>query len=508
MSNLTLSITSIGDLLLNRRITRKQDGKSIENVNLYIPDYQRPYKWTARNAIQLLDDIIDAKNNNKEAYRVGTLILHLDKNKDGNTIYNIVDGQQRTITFSLLLFALYELEESSEKKKINFLKQDVFDNQHSRRNIPNNLNAFKRRTHKGLDGKENTDHIRDMKRLRDYIETQCELIVVITDDVSEAFQFFDSQNARGKTLYPHDLLKAYHLREMRDIDADKTEHIVKEWESLSQKDLATFFGDYLYRIKEWANGNWAYRLSEHNIYKFKGITKEARTPYAQFYKSAYSYANFVNNSAMPFVSGTRDINAFQLNAPIIAGKPFFDYTKHYYEILKDIQNNSKYEGFYVKDNTIVKTLDRYFSKGVGNRIARLLFDTAMLLYVDRFCPATYPTQTDTELFEQFVINAFIWAYSLRAQYQHLGWNSAQNYILGTSGRDVINSFNIYKLITDTDSPVSLLSSLADELSPLPDSTIGDRIYKGIENKTLDNKDEAGIYTNYFHFFKVNNYYSE
>ena len=44
------------------------NNKSIENVNLLIPDYQRPYKWTARNSIQLLDDIIEAKNANKEKF--------------------------------------------------------------------------------------------------------------------------------------------------------------------------------------------------------------------------------------------------------------------------------------------------------------------------------------------------------------------------------------------------------------------------------------------------------
>ena len=62
-----------------------------------------------------------------------------------------------------------------------------------------------------------------MERLKEYIENRCELIVVITSDVSEAFQFFDSQNARGKALYPHDLLKAYHLREMNDISDEETE---------------------------------------------------------------------------------------------------------------------------------------------------------------------------------------------------------------------------------------------------------------------------------------------
>ena len=110
MGNLILSITTIGDLLLESKITKRENDKPINNVRLVVPEYQRPYKWTARNAIQLLDDIIEARNNNKEVYRVGTLILHKEKDEDGQDKYNIVDGQQRTITFSLLLTALYELE--------------------------------------------------------------------------------------------------------------------------------------------------------------------------------------------------------------------------------------------------------------------------------------------------------------------------------------------------------------------------------------------------------------
>ncbi len=500
-NELKLAITTIGDLLLNGKITRDKTGKPIENVRLCIPEYQRPYKWTARNAIQLLDDVIEAKNNNKEVYRVGTLILNED-----NGQYNIVDGQQRTITFSLLLYALYELEKIDILERLTFLEQPVFNNQYNRHNIPNNLNAFRRRIDKGTEGDEGFEHRREMKRLRDFIEKQCELIVVITTDISEAFQFFDSQNARGKALHPHDLLKAYHLREMSDVDPDKTEKIVKEWENIPQDDLAAFFGDYLYRIKEWINGNWAYRLNEHNIYKFKGISRAARTPYAQFYKSAFSYAELVNSSAMPFVAGTREVNAFQLNTPVIAGKPFFEYTKHYYNILKDIRDNSQYEGFYIKGNEIVKTLDEHFSRGVGNKITRLLFDTALLLYVDRFCPATYPTEVDTDLFEQFVVYAFVWAYSLRAQYYRLGWQTAQNYVLGTASKDVVNSLNIYRLITDSDTPVSLLSRLADVLNPLTKGDIGDgKASDAIEKGTIDDVADD-IYGNYLHFFKVNKFY--
>lgn len=497
---LTLSITTIGDLLLRQTISN--GGEHINGVNLSIPIYQRPYKWTARNAIQLLDDIIEAMNDNKESYRVGTLILHRASSQGS---YDIVDGLQRIITFSLLLKAL-------GKNDIAFLQQELYDNEYNARNISNNYRALERRVSKP-DLKESQRQKeeyyvkeQECKRLIEFVEDRCELIVVVTSDVSEAFQFFDSQNARGKALYPHDLLKAYHLREMIDIEENEVERIVKGWERISQSGLADFFGNYLYRIKEWVNGNRAEVLDERNIHMFKGITRSARTPYAQFYKSAYCYADMVNSSAMPFVSGTRNINAFQLDAPIIAGKPFFEYTKHYYAILKDIQDNSKYEGFYINDNIIVKTLDRYFKKGVGNGIARLLFDTSVLLYVDRFCPESYPTKEDMELFEQFVVYAFVWAYSLRAQYTNLGWLSAQNFIMETN-ENLKNSFNMYKLIARQDTPATLLSVLADKLIPLSYSDLKDGKKNGrINAENLDEHDGDGVYLNYLYFFEVNRFY--
>ena len=482
INNLRLAITKIGDLLLCNKITQDKDGKSLGDIDLVIPDYQRPYKWTAKNAIQLLDDILDAKNANKETYRVGTLILH----QEGDSTYNIVDGQQRTITFSLLLKAL------DNDLSIKFLEQTLANNPYNTRNIPNNFSALERRFNNIVDDK-------DRDSLLDYIQNNCELIVVITDNISEAFQFFDSQNARGKKLYPHDLLKAYHLREMNDLDVTETERVVKGWEDLDQKALSSLFNDYLYRVKEWTKGNKAWELTEHNIQKFKGITRQDNYPYAQFYKGAFAYTDMVNHSAMPFVSGIRNLKSFQLDAPIIAGKPFFDYAKHYFEILKDIQTNDKYEGYYVNDNVIVKTLElRKYKNGVGNGITRLLFDTALLLYVDRFC-SERPTKADLEMLDQFLTFAFIWAYSLRAQYYNVGWPSAQNYIM--SNNEVENSFNIYKIITESDSPVSLLSTLSDQINPLPNSAIAENAKKG----NIDEQGEDGVYQNYLHWFKVNKF---
>ena len=474
---LKLAITTIGDLLLRDKITQDKNGITITDIDLMIPDYQRPYKWTAKNAIQLLDDIVEAKNENKETYRVGTLILH----QEGES-YNIVDGQQRTITFSLLLKAL-------KADMIKFLEQPLANNPFNIRNIPNNYRILERRVNNIIDD-------RDRRELFDYIENNCELIVVTTDDLSEAFQFFDSQNARGKKLYPHDLLKAYHLREMKDLDVAETEKVVKGWEDLDQKELSALFSDYLYRVKEWTKGNKAWELTEHNIHKFKGINRQDNFPYAMFYKGAFAYTDSVNYSAIPFVSGIRNLRSFQLDTPIVAGKPFFDYAKHYFEILKDIQNNDKYEGYYINDNDIMKTLNiRTYKNGVGNRITRVLLDTAILLYVDRFCPER-PTKADLEMLDQFVIFAFIWAYSLRAQYYNVGWLVAQKFIMGNK---VMNSFNMYKIISESDSPISLLSSLSDRVNPIPINLIVAKM------DNVEEKDEDGVYQNYLHYFKVNNF---
>jgi hypothetical protein len=207
---------------------------------------------------------------------------------------------------------------------------------------------------------------------------------------------------------------------------------------------------------------------------------------------------------MPFVSGARELAPFQLNTPVIAGRPFFEFTQHYYAILKDIEDNSKYVGFYVQDNSIVKTLDLHFNKGTGNNIVRLMFNLALLLYVDRFCPATKPSKEDVALFEQqFLIYAFAWAYSLRAQYNHLGWHSAQNYILGRA-RERKNSFNLYRTILASDTPVSLLSTLDNKLTPLTQADLSDSC-KDCIGKMDEMDADSGVYTHYLHFLKENKF---
>lgn len=466
--HLNLCITKIGDLLINGKITSFQ--QSDDQIHLNIPNYQRPYKWTTKNACQLVDDIEDAYKANKEVYRVGTLILYKnDKTEDGKTEdqkkYDIVDGQQRTITFLLLLkncLSIIDDKTAAENftKKLDELKLST--NHDTLMNIFKNHRALERRINRYTNNKD------EFRNFFDYICEHCELVVVITDDLSEAFQFFDSQNSRGKELYPHDLLKAYHLREMNHLDAGEIEKTVKVWEDLDQKFLSVIFDDYLYRLKEWLNDSKATKLGEQTLYLFKGITSNKNYPYAQFYKGAYSYADKINFSTIPFVTGIQNLCKFQLNTPIVAGKPFFEYTKHYFDILLDIQDNSKYEGYFINDNKIIETLENpKYKTGVGNKLTRLMLYVAILLYVDRFCPEI-PDKEDTFLLDRFVELAFIWAYSMRAQYHNVGLLVAQNYILGISDKriNIINSFNIYKEIAASETPNILLAKLLGKLRVL------------------------------------------
>ena len=44
--------------------------------NLSIPFYQRPYRWTTENILQLLDDVQKSKAEGKLEYRIGSAIFY------------------------------------------------------------------------------------------------------------------------------------------------------------------------------------------------------------------------------------------------------------------------------------------------------------------------------------------------------------------------------------------------------------------------------------------------
>ena len=75
--------------------------------NFVIPQYQRGYSWEITQCDKLWQDIEDFINSEaSDPYFFGTIIVDVnDKNRDRVT-FSLIDGQQRTTTFLLLLKAL------------------------------------------------------------------------------------------------------------------------------------------------------------------------------------------------------------------------------------------------------------------------------------------------------------------------------------------------------------------------------------------------------------------
>ena len=68
-----------------------------------IPEYQRAYSWGIENCDKLWQDILDYSNSDiEENYFFGTIIINCQAD---DKEYCLIDGQQRTITFILLLKA-------------------------------------------------------------------------------------------------------------------------------------------------------------------------------------------------------------------------------------------------------------------------------------------------------------------------------------------------------------------------------------------------------------------
>lgn len=221
-------------------------------LKLSIPEYQRPYKWSIQNIDDMLWDINNSIQQSLSfknyKYRMGTIILH----KSGDVL-NVVDGQQRLISLTLICKYLND-------GFVNDILGKEFSDKITQRHIHDNY-----------------IHIREWFSLRDQATKEAfisafsnilELVVIQVGKESEAFQLFDSQNTRGRALDPHDLLKAFHLREMQN-DKYEMEYAVTKWEAKDVSKIRELFSVYLFPIWNWSRGTKTWRFTDHDIDTYK-----------------------------------------------------------------------------------------------------------------------------------------------------------------------------------------------------------------------------------------------
>ena len=226
--------------------------KNISKTPLMIPEYQRPYTWKSKNVIQLLEDIV--RFSKYQEYRIGTIILH--KNGD---MFDIVDGQQRIVTSLLIAKCL------TEEPQEELISLEIPEHPRTIKHIFDNFNIIYNYFERNPKNKE---------IVKDFFLSNCTIQVLILENIDEAFQLFDSSNNRGKALYPTDLLKAFHLREIRGNDKKKLE-MAELWENIKPNHIHILFSEYLYRIKQWSKNKdvSASGFSNYDIDLFKGISE-------------------------------------------------------------------------------------------------------------------------------------------------------------------------------------------------------------------------------------------
>ena len=117
---------------MDEREIFKPESKTIKEIfgdamSFYkMPDYQRPYSWEDEQVEQLWDDIYTAFKNNiddstiDENYFLGSIIIIPKGNE-----FDVVDGQQRLTTLTILFCVVRDL--FSNVQSIKLIKNSIID---------------------------------------------------------------------------------------------------------------------------------------------------------------------------------------------------------------------------------------------------------------------------------------------------------------------------------------------------------------------------------------------
>ena len=388
------------------QFTSKKVGELLKKGNLRIPSYQRPYKWNRKHIRNLFYDLRDAMG--KKEYQIGSVILHENKHENEGHL-DIVDGQQRLISISLFLHLLDDLE---NYKGANQLLSAEFG-ELSCYHASENYNEWKNLTQ--LVGEN------EAKDICNFLLENCAVSVITMpqERLSEAFQLFDSQNNRGKSLEPHDLLKAYHLRK----EDSEDEKIVEKWEQFvedKELSLKELFDKHLFRMRRWSRGetgltNKRYgsylRFTEDFIDDFKGVDLNQNFPYLELYRHI---ENLPMSITMPIIDGSKFFEYIEsAHGTIKEHKDFLNERLGISNELEEEEQNLAYpEGML---NIYNSSKGRYLK-------CHNLFLNICSLFADRF--------GKEELSKEIVETLFIWSYYPRVKSKAIYDATVGNYAAG------------------------------------------------------------------------------
>lgn len=245
-----------------------------------IPLYQRPYAWQRDQAEELLDDLLGFVGNEPvdqlNPYFLGNVVVIKEDHKPDA---DVVDGQQRLTTLTILLSAIralvsedfakglteyiYEkgnaVEETEDRFRLTLRERDAKFFQDyiqkegsldalcsldeaklsdSQINIKRNLSLFKERLSKLSEDK--------CRKLAQFIIKQCFLVVVSTPDFESAYRIFTVLNSRGLDLSHADILKSEIVGKVAVAEQD---HYGNRWEETEELLGRDSFADLFSHIR-------------------------------------------------------------------------------------------------------------------------------------------------------------------------------------------------------------------------------------------------------------------
>ena len=231
----------------------------------HIPGYQRPYSWTKEETGLLFDDLYNFFQEEKsDNYFLGSIVLIKEEQK---RYAEVIDGQQRLTTLSILFSAMADAFGDSECKsdckaylcekgkalegieaKPRVFLRDA-DHPFFYKYIQNvQLDALVALDPVTLDT-EAKKHIRETcallrEKLKDiflddkqrleftqFLLTRCYLVVVSTPSQESAFRIFTVMNSRGLDLLPTDIIKSTVIG---NLPKEKQQEYTEKWEGLEE----------------------------------------------------------------------------------------------------------------------------------------------------------------------------------------------------------------------------------------------------------------------------------
>ena len=204
-----------------------------------IPLYQRNFAWTYDEIEQLLNDVADAFQEDRDNYYIGTLVV----NKE-NDIFKIIDGQQRTTALNLIALALkHEFGFDRLKavnlnfparKKSNKNIQDLFAKQEILEDDENELT-------RGYGyAKDALKEVLEKRQLnpQSFVDYLFENVIIFRSILPEDLDlnlYFERFNSRGEQLEAHEILKAQMMSKFGE-DQEMAQKFARIWDACAEFD--------------------------------------------------------------------------------------------------------------------------------------------------------------------------------------------------------------------------------------------------------------------------------